>query len=173
MVAYKLVVASLALALALGPGAGETGPNPLDALAPLLGTWEAQGGGAPGKGTGAVSFAREAGGHAVVRRNAVTYPAAGGRPASTHEDLLVLYADAGATKGLYVDGEGHVLRYPAEASSPTRLVLASEAAPGPRFRLTHDWTDPASLRIVFEIAPPGSTEFKAYAEGRATRRRGR
>ncbi len=170
MVTSKLMLASLALALA--PGAGGTGPTPLESLTPLLGTWDAQGGGAPGKGTGTVSFAREAGGHAVVRRNAVTYPAADGRPASTHEDLLVLYADGAGTRALYVDNEGHVIRYTAEASSPTRLVLASEAGSGPRFRLTHDWSDPASLRIVFEIAPPGSTEFKAYAEGRATRRRG-
>ncbi len=165
MVTSKLVLALLALAVGARAGAGEPGPKPLETLAPLLGTWDAQGGGAPGKGTGTVSFARDAGGHAVVRRNAVTYPAADGRPASTHEDLLVLYAEAGATKGLYVDGEGHVIRYTAEASLPSRLVLASDPGPGPRFRLTHDWSDPASLRIVFEIAPPGSTEFKAYAEG--------
>ncbi len=148
-------------------------PPPLATLAALVGTWDAQGGGAPGKGAaGTVTFAREVDGHAVVRRNVVTYPAAEGRPASTHEDLLVLYAEGSDTKGLYVDGESHVIRYAAAGTSPGKLVLVSDPGPGPRFRLTHDWSVPGTLRIVFEIAPPGAKEFKTYAEGRATRRSG-
>ena len=106
----------------------------------------------------------------IVRRNVVTYPAAEGRPASTHEDLLVLYAEGSDTKGLYVDGERHVIRYAAAGTSPGKLVLVSDPGPGPRFRLTHDWSAPGTLRIMFEIAPPGAKEFKTYAEGRATRR---
>lgn len=166
------LAAIAALALAAGGAGGAEGASPLDALAPLLGTWDAQGGGAPGQGKGTVAFAREVGGHAVVRRNAVTYPAAEGRPASAHEDLLVLYVEGTETKALYVDGEGHVIRYTATARSPGTLVLASDPGPGPRFRLTHDWSAPGTLRIAFEIAPPGAKEFKTYAEGRATRRAG-
>ncbi len=168
--ARSKLFAIAAVVLSLGAAAGADDPGPLAALAPLVGTWDAQGGGAPGKGAGTVSFARDVGGHAIVRRNAVTYPAAEGRPAATHEDLLVLYAEGSETKGLYVDGEGHVIRYTATGSSPGRLVLASDPGPGPRFRLTHDWSEPGALRIVFEIAPPGASEFKTYAEGRATRR---
>ncbi len=160
-----------ALALAAVPAARAEDAPSLDALAPLLGTWDAQGGGAPGQGAGTVAFAREVGGHAVVRRNVVTYPAAEGRPASTHEDLLVLYVEGSETKGFYVDGEGHVIRYASAARTPGTLVLASDPGPGPRFRLTHDWSAPGTLRIVFEIAPPGAKEFKVYAEGRASRRR--
>ena len=162
-------IASLAVALTT-PAARAADPAPLDALAPLAGTWSAQGGGAPGQGAGVVSFERDVGGHAIVRHNAVTYPAAEGRPASTHEDLLVIYADGADTRALYVDGEGHVIRYAAAGSPPGRLVLVSDGGPGPRFRLTHDWSEPGALKITFEIAPPGSTEFKTYAEGRATRR---
>ncbi|HET9554285.1 MAG TPA: hypothetical protein VFP50_15075 [Anaeromyxobacteraceae bacterium] len=165
-----VAVAALLAAAPTPPRSDDAGP--LRALDALVGTWDAEGGGAPGKGAGTVAFAREVDGHALVRRNAVTYPAAEGRPASSHEDLLVLYAEGGKVKGLYVDGEGHVIRYAAAPSAPGTLVLLSEAGPGPRFRLTHDWSDPSSLRIAFEIAPPGSTEFKAYASGRATRRPG-
>ncbi len=170
MIRPILVAISTALAAAPAsvPGAD---PAPLDALAPLVGAWDAQGGGAPGQGAGTVTFAREAGGRAVVRRNAVTYPAAEGRPASTHEDLLVLHAEGAATKGLYLDNEGHVIRYVAAEAAPGTLVLVSEPGDGPRYRLTHDWRTPGTLRIAFEIAPPGSTAFETYAEGRATRRK--
>ncbi len=154
-----------------GRAATADGGAALPALEPLVGTWDAKGGGAPGQGSGAVSFVRDAGGHALLRRNTVTYPAAEGRPASTHDDLLVLFVEGGETKGLYVDGEGHVIRYSAAAATPASLVLVSDPGPGPRFRLTHDWSEKGTLRIVFEIAPPGSGEFKTYAEGRATRRR--
>ncbi len=169
----RKLVAIASLAVGIAPAAlGEDSPA-LGALGALVGTWDAQGGGAPGKGAGTVSFVREVGGHAVLRRNVVTYPAAEGRPASTHEDLLVVYSEGSETKGLYVDGEGHVIRYVATGGAPATLVLVSEPAPGPRFRLTHDWRVPGTLRIAFEIAPPGAaTEFKTYAEGRATRRPG-
>ncbi len=167
------LVAIASLVLALAPAALADDPPPLEALGALAGTWDAQGGGAPGTGAGTVSFAREVGGRAVLRRNVVTYPAAEGRPASTHEDLLVIYAEGKETKGLYVDGEGHVIRYTAAAGTPGTLVLVSDPGPGPRFRLTHDWTVSGTLRIAFDIAQPGATtEFKTYAEGRATRRRG-
>ncbi len=171
MTGWKLA-ATACLVLATAPRARASDPAPLDALAPLVGTWDAQGGGAPGQGAGTVAFAREVGGAAIVRRNAVSYPAAEGRPASTHEDLLLIYAEGGETKGLYVDGEGHVIRYTASRTSPGKLVLVSDPGPGPRFRLTHDWSVPGTLRVSFEIAPPGAKEFKTYAEGRATRRSG-
>jgi hypothetical protein len=163
---------AVALALvAVVPAAADAQERALQALEALAGTWDAEGGGAPGQGTGTVSFTREVGGRAVVRRNAVAYPAANGRAASTHEDLLVVHADGAETSALYVDDEGHVIRYAAAArAAPGTLVLVSIPGPGPRFRLTHDWRTPGTLRITFEIAPPGSAEFKTYAEGRATRR---
>jgi hypothetical protein len=166
------VVAIVSLLIAGAPAArGDEGAS-LASLAPLIGSWDAHGGGAPGQGaSGTVEFVQEVEGHAVIRRNSVTYPAAEGRPAATHQDLLVLYAEGADIKGLYVDGEGHVIQYAAEHPSPGKVVLVSEAGPGPRFRLTHDWSKPGTLQIVFEIAPPGSKQFKTYAEGRATRRR--
>ena len=166
------LVAIASLLVASAPAGSADDRAALAALGPLVGTWDAEGGGAPGKGAaGTVAFVREVGGYAVVRRNTVTYPAAEGRPASTHEDLLVIYTEGGETKGLYVDGEGHAIRYAATTAPPRTLVLVSDPGPGPRFRLTHDWSG-GTLRIVFEIAPPGAKEFKVYAEWRATRRQG-
>ncbi|BDG04175.1 hypothetical protein [Anaeromyxobacter oryzae] len=169
----SMIFAAATILVVAGTVARAEDRSPVEPLGALVGTWDAEGGGTPGQGAGTVAFTREVGGHAVVRRNAVTYPATDGRPASTHEDLLVLHAEGTALKGLYVDGEGHVIHYAAApGAAPGTLVLLSEPGPGPRFRLTHDWRTAGELRIVFEIAPPGSQRFKVYAEGRATRRRG-
>ena len=47
----------------------------------------------------------------------------------------------------------------------------SEPGPGPRFRLTYDWSAPEALKIVFEMAPPNAPEkFNKYLEGTAKRR---
>jgi hypothetical protein len=115
-------IAGLLVLLAAAPGAAGEG---VGALQPLVGTWDAEGGGAPGKGAGTVEFTREVGGHAIVRRNVVAYPAAEGKPASRHEDLLVIHEDGDATKALYVDGEGHVIRYSAVTGSHARACERS------------------------------------------------
>ena len=70
----------------------------------------------------------------LVRRNRAEYPAAQGRPAVLHEDLMVIYlADqSGPTRAIYFDSEGHVINYAASISEDGRtLTFLSDAAGQP------------------------------------------
>jgi len=160
--------------LFLGAGAAPSGTetaDPLAAAAPLVGRWVADADPKMPGVTGWTVFERVAQGHALVRKNHAAYPATKDRPASKHDDVLLLYAENGQLRAEYVDNEGHVIRYQVEAPSASTLVFVSEAgAPGPRFRLTYRWPSKDNLELTFEIAPPGpSTEFKQYIQARLHR----
>ena len=107
-----------------------------------------------------------------------SYPAAQGRPASAHEDLMVIYqgGGGGSKRAIYFDSEGHVINYVATVSDDNRtLTFLSDPAPqAPRFRLSYTKEKDDSVRIKFEIAPPSEPGgFKTYLEGSAVGRRGR
>ena len=139
------------------------------ALAPLawlIGEWEAEPD-ASGA-TGGSRFSLEAGGNAILRANWADNPPMQGRPAARHDDMLVIHEEAGSLVGLYVDSEGHVIRYAVKASDGG-VVLTSQDAPGPRFRLTYRKTGDASASVDFEIAPPGQ-DFARYVGGAIRRR---
>ena len=98
------------------------------------------------------------------------FPAAAGRPASSHEDLMVIYRgdDGGPGKAIYFDNEGHVINYAASVSDDKRtLTFLSEAAgAGPRFRLSYMKEKEDRVRIKFEMSTPGKPDaFKIYLEG--------
>jgi hypothetical protein len=162
--------------VALATGAAATSVDD-DAWKPyefLIGEWVGEGGGQPGQGSGRFSFARELQGKVLVRRNRAEFPAAQGRPALTHEDLMVTYQPdaSGSSKAIYFDSEGHVINYAATLSDQGRtLTFVSDAAAGaPRFRLSYTKIGDDRVTIKFEIAPPGKPdEFKTYLEGGAHR----
>src|SRR5512133_1400956 len=135
----------------------------------LIGDWVGEGDGKPGSSSGAASFRFELEGKAMVRRSHADYPAANGRPAAHHEDLMTVFAEGGQLKAFYMDNEGHVIRYLA-ATVPQGVAFTSEPAPGPRFRLTYLRGTADTVAIRFEIAPPNAPDvFKTYLEG-VTRR---
>lgn len=144
----------------------------VEAFAPvrfLVGEWKGEGDGLPGQSTGMATFRFELEGKALVRRSHADYPAANGRPASHHEDLLTLYSEGGQLKALYLDNEDHVIRYLVSAV-PDGVAFTSEPAPGPRFRLTYLRKAEALVTVRFEMASPATPEaFKTYLEA-ATRR---
>ena len=137
----------------------------------LVGSWVGEGSGQPGQGTGAFSFSPELQGKILVRKSFAEYPAANGKPASRHDDLLVVYRDQATheLRATYFDSEEHVIQYavrPAEGS----VVFLSDLAPsGPRYRMTYTSTGNNTLKFKFEIAAPG-TEFAPYIEAAAHRR---
>jgi hypothetical protein len=138
--------------------------DPFAAVRFLVGEWQGEGDGQPGQSTGAATFRFELEGKALVRRSHADYPAANGRHASHHEDLLTLFAEGGDLKALYLDNENHVIRY-LVAAVPGGLAFTSEPAPGPRFRLTYLRKAEALVTVRFEIAPPTAPEaFKVYLE---------
>jgi hypothetical protein len=128
--------------------------SPLAPLAFLLGTWDALPD-ATGA-TGACTFAMDLQDRVILRTNHALTPAANGRPASTHDDVMMMYADGDALKADYYDSEGHVIRYAVSAPGPNRVVFLAEATAGsPGYRLTY-WTDaPGVVKGQFEFAQPG------------------
>jgi hypothetical protein len=142
-----------------------------------MGFWVGEGSGDPGKGSGRFSFALDLDEKILVRRHHAEFPAAGGRPAASHDDLLITYRSEPdkATKAIYFDNEGHVIHYTASFSSDGRnLTFLSDATTaGPRFRLSYTAGQDGELLIKFEIAPPGNPDaFKTYVEGKARRAKG-
>ncbi len=172
------VLMCLCLCTALLPGllSGQVvdKPSPWQAWQFLLGDWEGEGTGEPGEGIGNFSFATDLQGTVLVRRNHSDFPAARGRPATSHDDLMILYQEAGRpTRASYFDNEGHVIQYAAEFSRDSNTVIfLSDPAPGtPRFRLTYGKKAEGLVTIRFEFAPPGKPdEFVRYIEAVARRK---
>ena len=126
----------------------------------LVGRWEADSAGA-----GRCEFTPEAQGKILVRRNHGELPAANGRPASIHDDLMVIYHDGTPprTRADYYDSEGHVIRYAVETSDGQAVFLSDLVPGGPRFRLTYMLQKDGAVAGRFEISPPGAAEaFKPY-----------
>lgn len=159
--------AVLAAVVMLGAGGSPEVAAEWKELAPLLGDWTAVGTGKPGEGTGGFSLTPDAGGKVLVRRSFAEYP-----KAPRHDDLMVIYREGGALKASFFDSEGHVIRYAVTAApAEKKAVFLSEPAPGPRFRLTYDWSDAQTLKIVFEVAAPNAPDkFNKYLEGAAKRK---
>jgi hypothetical protein len=138
----------------------------------LMGAWVTAGD--PAEGTGGFTLEPELQGKILVRRNQVDLPAAQGRPAGRHEDLMVIYRAPGGkeTMASYYDNEDHVIQY---AVSPLPggkgLVFTSEAdSSAPRFRLTYTMGEADTVAVRFEFAAPGPAGvFKTYLEGKARR----
>ena len=149
----------------------KTAPAQLtDELAPLaflIGTWEGIGSGSPGSSAGEFSFESRVQGHVLVRHN--TSDSQSGR----HEDVMLLYAAPRVgLRAIYVDNEDHVINYAVSLSEePKGAVFLSDNVPGmPRFRLSYRVKPDGTVGILFEMAPPGTTEFKVYLEGTGRKR---
>jgi hypothetical protein len=144
--------------------------DPYGAIRFLMGEWVADGPAAAGGGH--FEFTPDVQGNLVVRRNHAEYPSAGDRPVANHDDLMVIYREGGATRAIYFDNEGHVIRYAVEAAGPDAVTFLSEAAAGaPRYRLSYKKLPDGRVGGKFEVAPPGKPEeFKTYLEWTAKRK---
>jgi hypothetical protein len=140
-------------------------PPALEPLAFLLGEWAADGGGTPGAASGTARFAQALQGTVIVRTSYAEYSATAERPATRHDDLMVIFAAAGGgAQADYYDNEGHVIHYAVDAPRPRGARFLSEPRPGaPRFRLTYTLDADGVLRGEFAIAAPGKPdEFAPY-----------
>lgn len=147
-------------------------PKPLEPLAFLLGEWRAEGSGKPGERAGASTFTSALQDRVMLRTSYAEYPAAAGRPAFRHDDLMVIHVGpAGDLRADYYDSEGHVIRYAVTAIAGREAVFLADAIPSsPRFRLTYKLDPTGLLSGRFEIAPPGTPEtFSEYLKWTARR----
>jgi hypothetical protein len=146
-----------------------------DSLKFLVGKWIGEGTAETRQaGAGYCSFEVELQGKVLVRKNHSEYPAANGRPAISHDDLMIIYPDQARQqlRAFYTDNEGHVIHYTVTASSDGKgAVFLGDAEPGaPRYRLTYALTQPDHMTITFEMAPPGKPDqFQKFIEGKMHR----
>lgn len=169
LIALPALAAQTAAPPAPAPAAAPT-PDSWAGWRFLAGDWTGED--AKGVGTGSFSFRFELDDKVLVRRNHADIPAANGRPAAKHDDLMVIYPGAGKKEAVYWDNEGHVLRYTADLSADGKVLtfVTAPVASAPRFRLTYTKTSDTTVDIRFEIAPPQSPEgFTPYLSGRARR----
>jgi len=131
----------------------------------LVGEWVASGSGQPGASSGIAVFARGLQDQVILRNSYAEYPPADGRPASRHDDLMVIYGVSGVgARADYYDNEGHVIRYILTSPAPGQAVFLSEANDGgPRFRLSYTLEANGVLKGEFAVAPPGAQRpFRPY-----------
>jgi hypothetical protein len=135
-------------------------PPALTPLKFLLGRWDAIPSGKPGEASGSTVFAPSLQDRVIIRTNYADYPATEGKPAFIHDDLMVIYADAGSgVRADYYDNEGHVIRYAVQTAARDTLVFLSDISPSsPRFRITYVLAADSTLQGTFDIAPPGKPE---------------
>jgi len=137
----------LAALLAMGAAVSlesQTAPkhDPWAGVRFLLGVWDAKtkAGSAQASGSGAYSFRLELNDHVLARHSG--YDACKGPEDFNcrHTDLLYLFPEGPdqALKAIYFDNEGHVIHYTVASPRPGTVVLLSEAAPWPQFRLTYE-----------------------------------
>lgn len=167
--AQKLALFALFLVGWSPLGAAE--PDPWKDLRFLIGKWDAVA--EPGKGTGNFSLGVDLQGKVLVRKNHADLPAAGNRPATIHDDLMVIHAEGGkGLKAIYFDSEGRVIHYTVKADGQ-QATFVSEPGAGPRFRLTYLKEKAGTVSVKFEIAPPGKPDaFRTYVEGKVRRESG-
>ena len=132
----------------------------------LTGTWIGEGSGQPGQGGGTFSFAFDLDKNILVRKSHSEYPAAQNRPATIHDDLMIIYpaTDGNASKAIYFDNESHVINYNVTFSEKA-IVFQSEKIPDvPVFRLTYSLLENEIINTKFEMSQDGQN-FMTYIEG--------
>ena len=138
----------------------------------LTGHWVGEGNGQPGQGTGGFSFQTDLGGSILVRKSHTEFPATSARPATIHDDLMVIYTDYTGvpSKAIYWDNEKHTIEYAVTFTDKAVVFTSAASQQMPRFRLSYETIDAGTVNVKFEMAQPGSPDdFKMYLEGKSNR----
>jgi len=165
----RAVVVALAWIAAAAPSSSAQS-DPLTPLRFLVGDWQAVN--SPPGETGGFTFALSVQNHVITRTNYAVYEANASRPASRHDDLMVIYAEVGALKADYFDNEGHVIHYDVASRRDREAVFLSAPTPKePGYRLSYVLMPEGLLKGQFEVSAPGDREaFKTYLTWTARRR---
>lgn len=171
MPSLKIAPAVLAVYLWVGAASAQAPPlkPELSGLAFLVGGWAASDGtvaetGGHASGTSRITV--EAQGAVLLRRDHTVLTDANGAPAGDFDQIMMIYADAGAVRADYSDGT-HLIHYDLAQIEPGRSVTFASRGPAdaPTFRLTYALTAPNVVAIDFGMVPPGAGEVRPIASG--------
>ena len=127
--------------------------GPLAPLEFLIGRWDAIPDASGNIGTCTFSLSLQD--QVIVPTNPADAAAAAGRPASKHDDLMVIYVESKVLKADYYDNESHVIRYVVQSRGPNDVVFQSDAASEPGYRLSYTLQPDDTVKGQFDIAQPG------------------
>ncbi|MEO7202195.1 MAG: hypothetical protein ABIZ82_06340 [Candidatus Tumulicola sp.] len=139
----------------------------------LLGDWRAGSGNVAeteGTSRGRSTFTLEAGGNVTLRKDHTDLFTASGQPAGSFDQIMMIYPEGNTIHADYSDG-AHVIHYVRAYVVAGRSVtfVSASRADAPTFRLSYELSNPTTLAVKFELAPPGSTTFHPIATGTLTR----
>jgi hypothetical protein len=168
------LVILLALSVLLSGGALAQSTSPqLAGLSFLIGNWRTGNGNVAdtgGTSKGHSTFTLEAGGNVILRKDRTELFSASGKPAGGFDQIMMIYPEGDTIRADYSDGT-HVIHYiKAEVVPAHSVTFVSASRPdAPTFRLRYELSDPTTLAVTFEMAPPGSSTFHPVASGTLTR----
>ncbi len=166
------IVATAWLAIAAPAPAQAPGPQ-LAGLAFLVGDWVAGRGQVAdtgGTSTGRSTITLEVGGNVLLRRDHTDLFSAAGKSTGGFDQIMMIYPEGNTICADYSDGT-HVIHYRTADVAPGRSVTFTSASQpnAPTFRLRYDLTDPRTLTVAFQMAPPGSSTFQPIATGKISK----
>jgi hypothetical protein len=132
----------------------------------LIGEWKGEGSGQPGQGGGTFSFELSLDDKVMIRKSHSEYPASENKPATIHDDLMIVYLDfsGSPSKAIYFDNEGHTIKYSLSYSDKS-IVFTSDRIPNiPIFRLSYELLENEAINTKFEMSQDGE-KFATYIEG--------
>ncbi len=134
----------------------------------LIGDWKGEGSGQPGVGGGFFSFNMGLDQKVLIRKSNSEYPAIGGRPKISHEDLMVVYQanSLDPMKAIYFDNEGHVINYSISYTDRSIILSSEKLENTPVFRLTYTIMEKDTFHTNFEMSTDG-IHFKSYIQGKS------
>jgi len=171
----SFVLLPLLMGLVLSASGQNAPPRGCAGWDSLIGAWDADPDPASPGSTGYSTFSRDLQSKVIVRKNRAEYPATKYKPATVHDDLMVIYDDPTTQdrRAIYWDNEGHVIRYRTTVSPDgcTITFVTEPGAAGPQYRLTYIARESDAVAGKFEMAPPDApTAFKTYLQWTMHRR---
>jgi hypothetical protein len=163
------ILAVIAFILSVSVASAQTIGPQLAGLSFLLGNWSSNDGRVAdtgGTSSGRSSFTLQAGGNVILRNDRTEVFAASGKSAGSFDQIMMIYPEGGTIHADYSDGS-HVIHYVTAdvVAGHSVTFLTAERADASSFRLRYELLNPTTLRVTFEMAPPGSANFRPVAGG--------
>ncbi len=134
----------------------------------LIGEWQGEGDGNPSHGSGGFTLKPDLNEKILVRKAHSEYPATANKPATIHDDLMIIYPDysGSSSKAIYFDNEGHTINYSISYSDSSIIMTSEKNQNMPVFRLTYRLLSDNNVNTKFEMSQDGIT-FSTYVEGKS------